>query len=274
MSQSSRGRGWMLVFGAVILVAGLFGAGALWYASSQRLDDNVADFARAPSGCATTLDFAQTGQFTLYVETTGTLEALAGDCAADTDYDRSDVADAQLRLVDPDGTELDVVQSSGVAYDTGTFVGSSVGVVQIETTGEHVLTVAVEGGQFAIAVGGDPNDGVGLLRWGAVGVAIVSLVVGGILLVLGSRRTREAPPSSGAEWAPEGAAANWPLGPPGFPAPPPTTGATGPAGPPITPPETPPAPAPAVPPAPSGPPSPSGPPPSGPPSPWAPPSVR
>ena len=64
-------------------------------------------------------------------------------------------------------------------------MGSSVGVVQIESTGEHVLTVAADGGQFAIAVGGDPNDGVGLLRWGAVGVAIVSLVVGGILLVLG-----------------------------------------------------------------------------------------
>jgi hypothetical protein len=264
MSQSSRGRGWMLVLGAVVLVAGLFGAGALWYASSQRLDDNVADFARAPSGCATTLDFAQTGEFTLYVETTGSLEALAGDCSANSEYDRDDVADPQIRLVDPDGTPLDVVESAGVSYDTGTFVGSSVGVVQIQSTGEHVLTVAVDGGQFAIAVGGDPNDGVGLLRWGAVGVAIVSLVVGGILLVLGSRRAPEGPLSTDAQWAPEGTAASWPLGPPGFPAPPPTTGATGPAGPPIAPPSGAPAPAPTVPPAPA---------PSGPPSPWAPPSI-
>ena len=264
MSLSSRGRGWILVLGAVILVAGLFGAGALWYASSQRLDDNVADFARAPSGCATTLDFAETGEFTLYVETTGSLEALAGDCSADPEYDRIDAADPQLQLVDPDGTPVDIADSAGVSYDTGTFTGSSVGVVRIETTGEHLLTVAADGGQFAVAVGGDPSNGVGPLRWGAVGVALVALVAGGILLVLGSRRSPEEPSSVEAQWAPEGAAANWPLGPPGFPAPPPTTGATGPAGPPLASPPSAPAPAPTVPPAPA---------PPGPPSPWAPPSI-
>jgi len=264
MSQSSRRRGWMLVLGVAMIVVGLVGAGALWYVSSQRLDDNVADFARAPSGCATTLDFTQTGEFTLYVETTGSLDALAGDCSADSEYDRDDVADPQIQLVDPDGTTVDVADSSGVSYDTGAFVGASVGVVQIETTGEHLLTVAAGGGQFAIAVGGDPDDGVGLLRWGAVGVAIVSLVAGGILLALGLRHPPEVPSSVDAQWEPEGVAANWPLGPPGFPAPPPTTGATGPAGPPGVPPPGAPGQTPTEPSAPA---------PPGPPSPWAPPSI-
>jgi hypothetical protein len=242
----------MLILGAVVLVAGLIGAGAVWYVSSQRLDDNVAGFARAPSGCATTLDFARTGEFRLYVETTGSFDNLAGDCEADTEYDRDEVADPQLRLVDPAGAAIVILDTAGAAYDTGAFTASSVGVVQIETPGEHLLTVAADGGQFAIAVGGGPYDGVGLLRWGAVALAIVSLVVGGLLLVLGSRRSPGPPASNDSLWVPQGSAATWPIGPPGFPPPPPTTGATAPAGPPI-------ATAPVTPTAPG--------------SPWAPPSV-
>jgi hypothetical protein len=247
----------MLIFGAVVLVAGLIGAGALWYASSQRVDNNVAAFARAPSGCATTLDFARTGEFTVYVETTGSFDDLAGDCEANTGYDRDEVVDPQLELVDPDGATVDIADSTGVSYDTGAFTGSAVGVVQIDTPGEHLLTVAADGGQFAIAVGGEPNDGVGVLRWGAVALAILSLVVGGILLVLGSHRPTQEVTSDDSLWEPQGAAATWPIGPPGFPAPPPTTGATGPAGPPIA--SHPSTPSPVAPPAPA--------------SPWAPPSV-
>jgi hypothetical protein len=252
----------MLVLGAVVLVAGLIGAGALWYASSQRVDDNVADFARAPSGCVTTLDFTRTGEFNVFVETTGSFDDLAGDCSADAEYDRNEVADPQLQLVDADGAAVDISDASGVAYDTGAFTGSSVGVVQIETPGEHLLTVAADGAQFAVAVGGDPNDGVGVLRWGAVVCAIVSLVVGGLLLVFGSRRPPESLASDDSLWQPQAPTATWPIGPPGFPAPPPTTGATAPAGPPIAPPPIAPppgAPVPASPPAP--------------PSPWAPPSI-
>lgn len=240
-----------------MLVAGLIGAGALWYSSSQRLDGNVADFARAPSGCATTLDFARTGEFTVYVETSGSFDDLAGDCEADTEYDRDEVVDPQLQLVDPDGGAVDIADSAGVSYDTGAFAGSAVGLIQIDTPGEHVLTVAADGGQFAIAVGGDPNEGVGVLRWGAVALAIVSLVVGGILLVFGSRRPAQESAADDSLWAPQGTPATWPIGPPGFPPPPPTTGATAPAGPPIAPPLI--APAPVAPPAPV--------------SPWAPPSV-
>lgn len=270
MSSSSHGRGWMLVLGAVVLVVGLIGAGALWYASSQRLDTNVADFARAPSGCATTLDFARTGEFTVYVETTGSFDDLAGDCSADPDYARNEVAEPLLQLVDPDGAAVDISDADVVSYDIGAFMGSSGGVVQIETPGEHLLTVVADGGQFAIAVGGDPNEGVGLLRWGAVALAIVSLMVGGILLVLASRHPAEMSASDDSLWEPQGATATWPIGPPGFPAPPPTTGAAGPTGPPIAP--RPSAPHPGAPPlstpAPVAPPAtPARP------SPWAPPSV-
>ena len=247
MSDASPKRGWMLVVGVLVLVAGLVAAGALWYASGQRRDDNVASFARAPAGCATTLDFDRSGAFTLYIETSGSIDDLAGDCAAPVDYDRDGVPVVDVSLVDADGAPVAIEASSGVDYDTGTFAGTSTGSVEIAEPGDHVLTVVADGDAFAIAVGGDPDDGVGLLRWSAVFAAIAALVVGGVLLVLGSRRP--APPSAvDAPWQP---AAGWPTSPPGFPAPPPTTGATGPAGPPTSAPPSP-QPSPVRPPSPPG----------------------
>lgn len=239
MSNASPKRGWMIVVGVLVLVAGLVAAGALWYAAGQRRDDNVASFARAPSGCATTLDFDRAGVFTLYIETTGSIDDLAGDCAAPGEYERDGVPVIDVSLVDAEGAPVTIEASTGVDYDIGTFVGTSTGVVEITEPGDHVLTVAADGDAFAIAVGGDPDDGVGLLRWSAVFTAIAAFVVGGVLLVLGSRRS--APPS--AVDAPFEPASAWPTSPPGFPAPPPTTGATGPAGPPTSdPPPLPPSP--------------------------------
>jgi hypothetical protein len=234
MSERGSRRGWMLVLGVVILLVGIVGAGALWFAADARLDDNVAGLARAPSGCATTLDFDRTGEFTVFVETTGSLDDLAGDCAADTVYDRDDVADPVVVLVDPDGAEIEIQSTDGEDYDSGGFSGSSIGTIQIDVPGDHVLTVPADGAQFVIAVGGDPNAGVAPLRWGAVLLFIVALVVAGILLVLGSRRTHDTVDSDAAPWQPGALTPpSWPVGPPGFPAPPPTTGAVGPAGPPL-----------------------------------------
>jgi hypothetical protein len=224
MADTSSRRVLLLVAGVVVLVVGLVGAGALWYAGDQRLDDAVADLARAPSGCATTLDFERTGDFTVYVETTGEAEELSGDCEQRGSYDRDDVPDVALVLVDPDGVEVDILASSGTDYDTGDFAGTSIGAITIDEPGEHVMTVPASGAPFAVAVGGDPNDGVAALRWGAVGLAVVGLVAGTLLLIIGSRRTPDTVGDAEAS-----ASAGWPTSPPGFPAPPPTTGATAPA---------------------------------------------
>ena len=238
-------RGWMLVVGTLVLV-GLVGAAVvMWIAAGNRRADNVAGFARAPVGCDTTLDFESTGTFVLYIETSGELDELAGACEAERQYDRDadDIPQVELTLRDPDGAEVELAETQDVSYDVDGFVGVSVHEVAIDASGDHVLTVAPTGGDaFAIAVGRTPDQGVTLLRWGAVAAAIAGLVVGGLLLVLGSRRptAATAPP---APWTPDGG--GWPASPPGFPIPPPTTGATGPAGPPLT---TPPEPTPATPP--------------------------
>jgi hypothetical protein len=213
----------MLVAGVFALLVGLVGAGALWYASGQRYDDNVAAFARAPSGCATTLDFDRTGTFTLYTETTGRIDELAGDCEQTEDYDRDDVPEIDVVIVDPDGDEVPVEEVSGSGYDTTTFVGVAVGEIDVAQVGDHVITVQRDGAPFAVAVGGAADAGVAPLRWGAIALAIVGMIAGGLLLAAGSRRPTSIEPA--AVWQPSAGA--WPSSPPGFPAPPATTGTRG-----------------------------------------------
>lgn len=233
MAEREGRNGWLLALGAVLLV-GLIGAAvALWVASGQRRADNVASFARAPAGCDTTLDFEATGTFVLYTETSGEVEELVGECDAELRYDSDpdDVPPPEVTLLDPNGEVLELEAAGEVTYDVDGFVGSAAHTVQVDTLGDHVLTVApAAGGAFAVAVGRSPDEGVALLRWGAVAAGIGGLVLGGLFLVLGSRR-QPPPERPTAPWTPDGS--GWPASPPGFPVPPPTTGATGPAGPPL-----------------------------------------
>lgn len=270
MTERAGRRGWMLALGVLVIVGALVAAVAMWIAGTNREADNVAGFARAPVGCETTLDFESTGTFLLYVETTGRFGVLAGACDAPPRYDLNagDVPAVDVTLRDPDGDVIDLDDSGAVDYDTDGFVGTSIGEVQIESVGDHVLTVEPVGGDmFAVAVGRPPDQGVALLRWGAVSAAIGGLLLGGLLLVLGSRRP-PVTPAPVAPWTPDGG--GWPSSPPGFPVPPPTTGATGPPGPPRTPPAPTP---PSSPPAPPATPIPQGPPGSDP-SPWGPPQAQ
>lgn len=228
MGERVRRSTWMLVSGALLLVVFLVVAVVLWIGADQRRSDNVAGFARAPVGCDTTLDFEATGTFVLYVETSGEFDTLAGECDAAERYDRDrdDVPSPDLVLTDPSGAALELTDAEGPDYDVDGFVGTGFRSVDIVEPGDHVLTVAPTGGDpFAVAVGRSPDEGVALLRGGAIAAAIVGLVLGGLLIVLGSRRS-PTPPQPVVPWTPSGA--GWPASPPGFPAPPPTTGATGP----------------------------------------------
>jgi hypothetical protein len=240
MAERSDGPKWLVAVGSLLLVALLATAAALWIAAGNRRADNVAGFARAPVGCETTLDFESTGTFVLYLETSGELGDLAGACGAPRRYDRDadDVARVELTLRDPDGDDIELGDPGGARYDVDGFVGSAVREVQIDALGDHVLTVApADGAAFAIAVGRSPDQGVALLRWGAFTAVIGGLVLGGLFLVLGTRRSAK-PITPMVPWTPD--ERGWPASPPGFPAPPPTTGATGPgSAPPTDPPRSP-----------------------------------
>jgi len=225
-------RGWQLALGTGLLVGFLAVAVGLWIGANRSYEDNIAGFARAPVGCDTTLSFSRTGDFILYVETTGQLDVVRGDCDASGVYERTDDPPAvQLVLRGPSGEVVELESSTGLDYDTGEFVGNSQRRVQIESAGDHILTVgSAEGAEFAVAIGRDPDDGAGLMRWGAIGALITGLLLGGLFLVLGSRRT-PVQATEQSPWHPDSTtgpqAAGWPSGPPGFPVPPPTTGASG-----------------------------------------------
>jgi hypothetical protein len=228
MSSGNRRRPLLAVLAIVVMALGLIGGVAIWLAADQRLDDAVAGFARAPVGCDTVLDFDTEGTYLLFVETSGQLDDVQGDCDVDTEITWTDdeLPAVTLTLVGSDGDEVTLESDTGVDYDTATATGTSVQSAQIDVPGDHTLRVESADSGFAIAVGRDPNRGVLAMRLLAVGVALTGIVIG-IALLSANRRRHLAPATEESPWAPQaGTPSDWPMSPPGFPAPPPTTGTT------------------------------------------------
>ncbi len=224
-SGKRRGR---VVGGIVVLIVGIGGAIGLWLAANARLDAAVDGLARGPVGCDTVLDFDETGEYVVFIETKGAIGDSRGDCNADSsvDWTSAELPTATVTLSDPDGNELDIAQDDGIDYDAGGSQGSSIGTVTIEQGGDHLLRVESDDDGFYVSIGRNPNDGVALMRLGALALLVAGLVIGILLLVTGRRRDLPAPEPA-TTWVPTGPAPGWPASPPGFPAPPPTTGVSG-----------------------------------------------
>ena len=239
MATSSKRRR-MVVLGTMVVALGVVAAIALWVAGGVRRTNAIDNFARAPIGCDTTLDFADTGTYILFVETTGRLDEVRGDCAAPREYDVEDIRPAvSITMIDPDGEQLELRDvSNSVTYSTDGYVGRSELEVEIAEAADHVIRVETsEDASFAVAVGRNPDDGVALLRGGAVALGLTA-VVAGLAMALAGGRERDRPPS---EWTPaQPGPPNW-GGTPGFvptqppyrqPPPPPVSMGPGVAGPP------------------------------------------
>ncbi|NND74547.1 MAG: hypothetical protein HKN44_06030, partial [Ilumatobacter sp.] len=193
----------LIAVGIVVLVVGMLCAVGLWYSAGQRYDDAVRNLARAPVGCVTTLDFAETGNYLLFVETRGTISDVVGDCGSTGDFEWTEDRDPTVgvTLIDPRDAAVELDSADGVTYDAAGSAGFAVQSFRVDTAGDHLLTVADADPGFAIAVGRDPNDGVTLLRIGAALAAIAGLVIGGAMLVLASRRSKAAP-AAAPGWLP------------------------------------------------------------------------
>jgi hypothetical protein len=228
----------LVAAGVIVAIVGLVAGVGLWIAAGQRLDDAVSGLARATVGCETVLDFDTGGEYIVFIETRGRIDDVRGDCGGDDVFEWGGSGDelptARLTLTDPDGDDVTLRRRAGVRYGVGEYEGASVRSVTIDEGGDHTLAVESDDDDFAVAVGRDPNDGVGALRLGAVLAGITGSIGGIILVLLGLRRgrspivatwTAHGPPASGA------GGAGWPSSPPGFPAPPPTTGTSAAVGP-------------------------------------------
>lgn len=252
-----------IIAAVAVLITALVGAGLFWFSADERHDDAVGDLARAAVGCETTLDFARTGNFYVYLETSGTIREVAGDCSAEPgpfERPRGDRPDVDLVLTGPDGAAVEIVASDGIAYDVDPFRGVQIGELTIDTVGAHRLAVSSGEVAFAIAVGGDPDDGTDVLRGAAMVVLIAGLLVAGGLFVFAARQTASR---SGQPTVERGAGGAPPAGPWSD-----VSSSSPPTGPPLLPPAH------ARPPAPPRPPAapPGGAEPQG--SPWAPPTPR
>jgi hypothetical protein len=190
-------RNWARVLGVIALVVGVGGAIVLWLASNARYDDAVSDLAPAPVGCDTQLDFEQTGTYTFFVETSGSVGEIDGDCEADDrdyEFDGDETPRVELTLVDDDGDEVDLDRADGPSYDRGGSRGTAVRTADIDATGEYVLRVSSEAEDVMVRVGQDPSSGVLAMRVGAGLLLALGLVLGVVGLVVGRRPSAEAGP--------------------------------------------------------------------------------
>lgn len=200
VSSSPRGSRAGAVAAAVfVLLAGVAGGIVMLLLANTRQDNAVTDLARAPIGCATTLEFADAGTFIVSVETRGEIGQLRGDCPnADRSYDYTGaVPDVAVLLVDGGGTEVEVQRDRSHQYDLGGYRGESIGTIEIVTPGDYVLTASSEVGDVVVTVGKDPDEADGSLRVGGFIAIGAGVVVGLVMLVLGLRR-RPAQPGPGS----------------------------------------------------------------------------
>lgn len=201
------GKGAMIAgFGLIVL--GLIGGAALIVLSSSNKEETVKKFARAPVGCTTTLDFTSTGEFTVYLETKGSVADVEGDCASDgTSYDRADdsAPEVVLQLVDPSNNEVAMADGDGSSYSAGSYAGTAIHTVNIANAGAYQLTVSSADSDFAISVGGDPEGKSSQLKMGGIVVLAAGIVLGVLVLMLGRRRGGSQP--STPAWQP---APQWP----------------------------------------------------------------
>lgn len=204
----AQGKGRFRVLGAVALAIGVLGAVALWLIAGKRYDDAVESLAPAPVGCDTTLVFDRTGTYTFFVETTGSVGEIDGDCDADnTSYEGSDddAPRVELSLTSADGSQVDLNRVDGPSYDRAGARGRGVRTAEIDTDGEYVLSVTADAQDVMVRVGRDPASGVVPLRIGAAAVLAAGIVLATLAFLRG-RSQWSIPSDSGTPaepWQPQ-----------------------------------------------------------------------
>jgi hypothetical protein len=202
-TSGSRRRG-LIGAGALVVAAGSIAGVVMLLASSSNYDEGVQNLARAPIGCTTSLEFDEAGSYLIYVETTGSVGEMRGDCPnADTDFDlgfdadADDLPDVEIVLVDDDGDEVDLDTDSSADYDAAGFVGWSVASVEIDRAGDFELTATSDEREIAISVGRNPQEAAGTMRTAGILALALGAAFGGLLIVLGLRpvAAKPAPPT-------------------------------------------------------------------------------
>ena len=187
MPKGGHGRGVIAAIGLVVLFAGLVGGGVLWVLAEREPESAAESFARAVTGCTTTLTFGEPGEFYVFEELSGIVAPVDG-CQPSTLAGRP----FTFTVTTTTGVEVPRVADDSVSYDLDVGSGTSVARITIPDPGEYRISVIGSDPAVVAAIGGDPDDGVQQLRQGAIAAVAAGLVLGGFLLWLSARRSRKA----------------------------------------------------------------------------------
>lgn len=187
MPKGGHGRGVIAAIGLLVLFAGLVGGGVLWVLADREPESAAESFARAVTGCTTTLTFGEPGEFYVYEELSGIVAPVDG-CQPSTLPGRP----FTFTVTTTTGAEVPRVADDSVSYDLDVGAGTSVARITIPEAGEYRISVLGADPAIVAAIGGDPEDGVASLRQGAIAAIAGGLVLGGFLLWLSGRRSKKA----------------------------------------------------------------------------------
>lgn len=175
------------MFGLLVVLAGVVGAVVLFVASQRRPEQAVDEFARAPVGCTTTLEFTDTGTFFVFEERSDAPAPPLGECQPVADPDQ--VFGFVLR---DDSGPIDGELDNEVGYEFGARSGQSVAAFDIAEPGRYEIEVVGDDLTVVAAIGRDPDESVGDLQRAAIAVGAGGLLLGGLLLFVSGRRSRRA----------------------------------------------------------------------------------
>jgi hypothetical protein len=202
----------LMIFGLIVLLAGLIGGGLMVMKSTSNYEDSVKSLARAPVGCTTTLVFDKLGTFTVYIETKGKVADLSGGCdSSGSNYDHKGdkLPRVSLTLTNATGDEIDLARGASGSYDVSGYKGEAYRTVKIEDAGTYRLDVESDDTDFAMSIGKNPKKDSDQLKTLGGGVGLVGLVLGLTLFLIGLRRR-----PAGAAPVPPAAYTPMPPGPP------------------------------------------------------------
>ena len=189
----SRRRSWL---GPLLIVAGLLGAAATYLAQQVNYRKRIDNLERAVSGYTTTLTFEKSGTFSLYYEYAGTFNASFDGQEESISIKSSESPPAfSASLKDEEGGSVELDRKvPTLAYDVSGFKGRSFAQAVIDRPGDYTLEVvpATATDEFALAIGiGEaqkPSIALPLV------VALVGIVPGVLLLLLGGRKKSSGAP--------------------------------------------------------------------------------
>ncbi len=217
MGIKSKGRGTAAAFGLLLVFAGVVGAIVLYLLSERRPDQAVDEFARAPVGCTTTLEFTESGTVYVYEEIADEVTPPEGGCVPTA----SPGSPFGFEITGGGGAVVPRRDDS-IDYDSGDRVGRSVARFDIDRPGDYEIEVRGDDPAVVAAIGRDPDDGVDDLRSGAIAVGIAGVLLGLLLLTLAGWRSKRAAtysPPEGPGWGPRAVSTgdSWPPEPPKVP---------------------------------------------------------